>query len=85
MLNTTEKRVAYLTENNTVNVKYSDLPNIIKIEFVETPKKEMINRIVKGILKEDFIQIIYSGQTIPTLPDYSVKLNFESIYSSKNQ
>lgn len=80
-LNGNEKRWTYLTENNTVNVKYSDLPNTINIEFVTKPKKEIVYRTIKAIQKENSLQVIYLGQTVPMLPDYSEKLNFESIYT----
>jgi hypothetical protein len=38
LLNYTEKRYNYLTENKTINVKQGDIPNIIDVEFVERPK-----------------------------------------------
>lgn len=80
-LNATEKRVSYLTENNTISVKKGDLPNIINVVFVERPKKEIVYRVTKAITQNNRIVIISTIKTNATLPDYYKTLEFENDYS----
>ena len=77
-LNFSETRYNYLTQNNPLNTKKSDVPNIINVEFVEHPKKEMVYRTVKGIIKNDTLIIVSTTTTKTILPDYNRNLEFEN-------
>ena len=52
LLTPSDRRYKYLTENNTVNVRDSELPNHIEVEFIETPKNEVIYRESKFLKKD---------------------------------
>ena len=80
LLNGTEKRYDFLTENNTVNVKKGDIPNIIVVEFVEAPKKEVVYRTIKGIIQKGTLVIISATKTKINLPDYYPEIEFEDKY-----
>ncbi len=77
-LNFSETRYNYLTQNNPLNTKKSDVPSIINVEFVEHPKKEMVYRTVKGIIKNDTLIIVSTTTTKTILPDYNRNLEFEN-------
>jgi hypothetical protein len=79
-----EKRYGYITENQTVNTKESDLPNQIGITFVEKPKKEIIYRITKAILIDDKIKITSREKNKSDLPDYTGEIEFKEIYGKLN-
>lgn len=81
LLNYTEKRFNYLTENKTINRKEGDMPNIIEVEFVEKPKKEIVYRIIKAIVQNDTLRIVSSSKTKTILPDYFREIEFEDSYS----
>jgi hypothetical protein len=81
LLNYTDKRYNYLTENKTVNVKQTYIPNIINVEFVERPKKEVVYRTIKAVEKNDTLKIISSSKTKTILPDYYRDIQFEESYS----
>ena len=80
-LNFSETRYNYLTQNNPLNTKKSEVPNIINIEFVEHPKKEMVYRTVKGIIKNDTLMIVSTAATKTILPDYNCNLEFENNFA----
>lgn len=46
-LRANEKRYQYITENKTINEKELDIPNVVEIEFIENPKKEIVYRTTK--------------------------------------
>ena len=79
-INSTEKRYDFLTQNNPVNSKKSDIPNVISVEFVERPKKEMVYRVVKAVITGDTLQILSVSKTKTTLPDYNLEIEFENNY-----
>ena len=79
-LSASEKRSAYITESKMVNVKQKDIPNIVEIEFVEEPKKEMVYRTTIGKLEGDKLEIISSIKTKPNLPEYLTEIGFEKYY-----
>ena len=81
LLNYTDKRYNYLTENNTVNVKQGDIPNIIDVEFVERPKKEIVYRIISAVVKKNTLRIVTNSKTKTILPDYHSDIEFEDSYS----
>lgn len=85
LLNFTEKRYTYLTENKTVNIKENDLPNIINVEFIERPKKEIVYRTITALVKKDKLKIISISKTKTTLPDYKSEIQFEESYSLKKK
>jgi hypothetical protein len=80
MLNGNKKRYGYLTENEILNEKEKEIPNRIKIEFVEKIKAETINRTIKGIIKNDLLKILETTQNKSKLPDYTEKITFEKEY-----
>ena len=81
LLNYTEKRYNYLTKNKTINRKEGDVPNIIEVEFVERPKKEIVYRTIKTIVQNDTLRIISSSKTKTMLLDYFRDIEFEDSYS----
>jgi hypothetical protein len=80
-LNSNEKRYDYLTQNNPLNYKKSDMPNIIKIEFVEQPKKEIVYRIIRAVREGNTLRIVSTNKTSTTLSDYHPDIEFENGYS----
>ena len=81
LLNYTDKRYYYLTENKTVNVKQADIPNIIDVEFIESPQKEIVYRTIKAVTKRDTLRIVSTSKTKTILPDYYRDIEFEDSYS----
>jgi hypothetical protein len=81
LLNYTDKRYNYLTENKTINVKQSEVPNIIDVEFLESPKKEIVYRTIKAVVQNDTLKIVSSSKTKTILPDYYRDIEFEDSYS----
>ena len=81
LLNYTNKRYSYLTENKTINRKEGDVPNIIEVEFVEKPKQEVVYRTITAIVKNDILKIISNSKTKTILPDYYRDIEFEDSYS----
>lgn len=77
-LDTAQTRYEYLTQNNPLNKKKSDVPNIIHVEFVEHPKSETVYRTIKGVIKKDRLIIFSVTKTKTTLPDYNRDLEFEN-------
>jgi hypothetical protein len=62
-LNSKETRYNYLTQNNLLNNKKRDVPNIINVEFVERPKKEIVYRTIRGAIKKDTLVIVSITKT----------------------
>lgn len=81
LLNFTEKRFDFLTENKTANVKQADIPNIIDVEFIEKPKREIVYRTIKSIVKENKLIILSTTKTKVNLPDYHSDIEFEDSYA----
>jgi hypothetical protein len=81
LLNFTEERFNFLTENRAVNLKQKDIPNIINVEFVEKPKKEIIYRTIKSIVKDGNLKILSTTKTTVNLPDYYRDIEFEDSYA----
>lgn len=81
LLNYTEKRYNYLTENKTINVKQGDVPNIIDVEFLESPRKEIVYRTIKAVVQKDILKIVSISKTKTILPDYYREIEFEDSYS----
>lgn len=79
-LSSSEKRDGYITESKAVNVKVKDIPNIVEIEFVEQPKKEMVYRTTIGKLVGDKLEIVSSSKTKTSLPEYLTEIEFEKYY-----
>jgi len=80
-LNAKEKRYQYLTKNNPLNRNRGDIPNLISVEFVESPKKEIVHRTIKGIIRKDTLVIVSTAKTKTTLPDYHDAIEFEDGYT----
>jgi hypothetical protein len=79
-LSENEKRFAYITEGNIANVKEKDIPNIVEIEFVEQPIKEIVYRTTIGKLDGQKLEIVSSTKTKTSLPDYLKEIDFEKYY-----
>jgi hypothetical protein len=75
-----EKRYGYITENQFINYKESEIPNQIEIKFIEKPKEELINRVTKATLIDDRIKIISTQMNKSDLPDYMTKIEFKDVY-----
>lgn len=84
-LNSSEKRFAYITENKTINRKENDIPNIVDIEFVEFPKKEIVYRTTIGKIKNKQLKIISSSLTKSSLPYYLKEIGFEKYYKIETE
>jgi len=82
-LSESEKRYAYITEGKTVNEKEKDIPNIVEIEFVEKPLKEIIYRTTIGKLDGEKLEIISNEKTKTNLPEYLGEISFEKYYELK--
>ncbi|MBS1503855.1 MAG: hypothetical protein JST32_17430 [Bacteroidetes bacterium] len=81
-LNDKDKRYCYLSENSHfLNVKTRDLSNIISVKFVENPKKEVVHRVITGIVKNDTLRILSIMKSKTTLPDYHEEIMFEDSYA----
>jgi hypothetical protein len=76
-----DTRFCCLTENVTVNVRKSELPNIIAVEFVENPKRETLYRVFKGLIKDNTLEILSSINSKANLPDYTNETLFERQYT----
>ncbi|NCD71574.1 hypothetical protein [Mucilaginibacter agri] len=81
LLNKEQKRFGYLTQNKIVNIKNGDLPNIIRVELVENPKKEIVYRTIKGLVQNDSLVIVSTAKSKITLPDYHSEIMFEKSYT----
>jgi hypothetical protein len=81
LLNYTEKRFAYLTENRFVNIRRGDLPNIIEVKIIESPKKETVYRKIKGVVHSDMLLIISNTKNKIAPPEYGDEIMFENSYS----
>lgn len=79
-LSPSEKRYGYITESKTVNVKEKEIPNLVEIEFVEKPLKEIVYRTTVGRLEGERLEIISSSKTKTTLPEYLDEISFERYY-----
>ncbi|HLV51775.1 MAG TPA: hypothetical protein VKY44_07440 [Flavobacterium sp.] len=80
-----QKRYGYITENETVNKKESNLPNSITITFLEKPNKETVYRVTKGILVDDELKIISSLKSKSNLFDYMPGLKFADVYDKQSE
>ena len=81
LLNYTEKRYNYLTENKMINVRQGDVPNIIDVEFLERPRKKIVYRTIKAVVTNDTLKIVSNSKTKTILPDYYRDIEFEASYS----
>lgn len=79
-LSSSEKRYDYITENKTVNVREKDIPNVVEIEFVEEPKKEIVYRTTIGKLEGEKLEIVSNIKTKTSLPEYLGEISFEKYY-----
>ena len=79
-LSASEKRYAYITEGKTVNEKENDIPNIVEIEFVEKPTKEIVYRTTIGKLLDEKLEIVSNVKTKSSLPEYFGEISFEKYY-----
>lgn len=80
-LNFTDIRNTYLTQNNPLNRKKIDIPNVISVEFVERPKNDIVYRKIKGFIKNDTLIIVSATKTKTFLPDYNRELEFENNFT----
>lgn len=81
LLNYTDKRDIYLTENKFINVKQVEVPNLLNVEIVERPKREIVFRTIKAIMQNDTLKIVSSSKTNTLVPDYIRDIEFEGSYS----
>lgn len=79
-LSESEKRYAYISEGQTVNEKEKDIPNIVEIEFVEKPLKEIIYRTTIGKLEGEKLEIISNEKTKTSLSENLKEISFEKYY-----
>jgi hypothetical protein len=79
-LNGTEERYGYLTQNKIANIKKGDLPNIIDVEFVHKPQKEIVYRTIKGVMQQGTLAIVSSTKTKSMFPDYQPDIELEETY-----
>ena len=80
-LNFKTARYNYLTKNDPLNNKKSDVPNIISVEFVEHPKKEMVYRVIKGVIQKGTLIIVSTTKTKTILPDHNREIEFENNFA----
>jgi hypothetical protein len=85
LLSSNEKRFEYITENKMINVKEKDIPNIVEIEFVELPKKEIVYRTTIGKIENEQLEIVSSKLTKSNLPYYLREIKFEKYYKIKTE
>lgn len=71
----------YLTENEIVNWKKSEIPNEIKVTIVENPKKEIITRKIRAKYDDDKLVILSIKKSNGRLPDHQEDLELEKIYT----
>lgn len=83
-LDNNNKRFAYLTQNNPLNVKTSNIPNIINVTFIESPKNDTVYRIFKAVVDSDILRIVNINRSVSTLPDYNIEIIFENFYKLRN-
>ncbi|CAM1361733.1 conserved hypothetical protein [Tenacibaculum litopenaei] len=79
-----DKRYGYITKSNTVNVKENELPNFAEITIIEVPKKEIVYRTTKAIVKADKLKIVSTEKTTSNLTDYNQNLAFKEDYAIEN-
>lgn len=84
-LNPSEKRFTYITENKTINIKENDIPNIVDVEFIEFPKKEIVYRTTIGKIENEQLEIISSTLTKSSLPYYLKEIGFEKYYKIETE
>lgn len=73
----------YISESNFVNQKDKEIPKEIIVVLVENPKKEIVVRTVKTVLKDNKIYIISSNKTKTNLKDYNKEWKFEEFYTKE--
>lgn len=83
LLSPTDRRSEYLTENNTINVRDSELPNHIEVEFIEIPKKQVVYRESKFLRKDNKLIFLSTFKTKTMLHDYNRTIEFEKYYTLK--
>ena len=84
-LNSSEKRIKYITENNVVNVRNSELPNHIEVQFIEKPRIEAVYRESKFLRKNKKLIFLSSFRNKIDLIDYHKVLEFEKEYTLKEK
>lgn len=85
LLNFTEKREGYLTQNKVVNKKERKVPNLINVEFVEKPLKEVVYRTTKAVWQNDTLTVVSTVSTKSRLVDYGSNASFEDVYTLANE
>lgn len=78
-----QKIYDYLTENEAVNKKTSEIPTSIKIIIIENPKAELVTRIIKAKVDKDKIKILSINKSKGELPDFNNELKLEKIYTKE--
>ena len=58
-----------------------NISNIINVEFIERPQKEIVYRTIRAVVKNDTLTIVSSSKTKTILPDYHREIEFEDSYS----
>ena len=82
-----EKRRAYITdcsEKKYLNKKGKEIPNIINVEYIEKPKKEIVYRTIKGVLNKNKLVIVSITKSKTLLPDHNKDILFEDNYTLMN-
>lgn len=79
-LNSQEKRYGWITEYNVLNVKKGDVPNVVEVEFVKTPKRETVHRTIKAIIDDEVLKILSSTKTRASLPDFYPEMHLADKY-----
>jgi len=80
LLSASEKRYACITEGSFPNIKDKDIPNIVEIEFVEKPIKEIVYRTTIGKLEGEKLEIVSSTKTKTSFPEFLTEISFEKYY-----
>lgn len=80
LLNYNDKRNIYLTENQSINRKEKNIPNLIEVELIENPKKEIVYRTTKAIVENNILKIVATAKTKIFLPDNIREILFEESY-----
>ena len=80
-----EKRFGFISADETITDKEKDLPNLIKVTFIEQPEKEIVKRITKAIFIDDMIRIISTKKTNTHLADETPELIFKEFYEKESE
>jgi hypothetical protein len=80
LLNNKEKRFGYLTENKIIKIRNGDLSNIIGVEFVENPRKEIVYSKIIGVIQNNNLVIVSTTKSKTKVADYNKQMMFEDSY-----